>query len=82
MPVHYNSNKAVFVGRCDPEEADALLEWLRCTPDATVDLGDCLDLHTALAQLLLAARVRVVAPPGDRFLASCLAGPLAGHSAD
>jgi hypothetical protein len=73
MPIQYRENEAVFEGRCEPEEADALLEWLRRTPEPAADLGTCLDLHTALAQLLLAACVRIAAAPPDRFLAACLA---------
>jgi hypothetical protein len=67
--------RAVFAGRCVVEDADALLEWLRRTPEPEADLAGCTDLHTALAQLLLAARARIVAPPADRMLASCLGVP-------
>jgi len=72
MPIQYREDQAVFEGRCEPEEADALLEWLRRTPEPKADLGACVDLHTALAQLLLVAAVRVATPPPDRFLAACL----------
>jgi hypothetical protein len=64
--------RAVFSGRCVPEEADALLDWLRATPNATVDLVSCETLHTALAQLLMTAHVRLLAPPADALLAACL----------
>ena len=75
MPLRYSNDDAPcvhFEGSCAPEEADALLEWLRCTPAPAADLSACDDLHTALAQLLLAARVRLRAPPLDAVLASCL----------
>ncbi|TCZ65000.1 hypothetical protein [Roseicella aquatilis] len=71
MPISYAGNRAEFTGRCIAEEADALLDWLRGTPDAAVDLGGCDDLHTALAQLLLVARVPLVSPPNDPCLAAC-----------
>jgi hypothetical protein len=67
-----NAKHAVFAGNCAPEEADALLEWLRATPAPSVDLGACDALHTALVQLLLAASARIVAPPPDAVLAACL----------
>lgn len=75
MPIRFDGNAslpAVFEGPCVVEEADALLEWLRRTPRPSADLGACTELHTALAQLLLAARVRLVVPPVDRLLADCL----------
>ena len=72
MPIQYYDDQAVFEGRCEPEEADGLLGWLRRTPHPQADLGACVDLHTALAQLLLVAAVRVAAPPPDSFLAACL----------
>jgi hypothetical protein len=82
MPIQYRDTMAVFEGRCDPEEADGLLDWLRCTAEPTADLGACQDLHTALAQLLLAARVRLTSPPTDNLLADCLAVPFPAHVAD
>jgi len=74
MPIQYLDDQAVFEGHCEPEEADALLEWLRRTPEPKADLGGCVDLHTALAQLLMVARVRVAVPPADDFLAALLNG--------
>jgi hypothetical protein len=66
------SPRAIFSGPCGPDEADALLEWLRATPDAAADLGACESLHTALAQLLMAAGVCLAPPPPDALLAECL----------
>jgi hypothetical protein len=72
MPITYRGNCAIFEGGCAHEEADALLEWLRNTSDPAADLGACESMHKALLQLLLTARVRVVAPPADGVLASSL----------
>jgi hypothetical protein len=75
MPIQFPTDGgacAVFAGRCVPEEADGLLEWLRRTPYAEADLASCTDLHTALAQLLIAGRVRLAAPPDDGVLEACL----------
>ena len=73
MPVILDDALAVFEGACSVEEAEPLLAWLRETPDAAVDLARCATLHAALAQLLLAARPRLVAPPADPVLAAALA---------
>jgi hypothetical protein len=77
MPVRYSDAVAVFEGPCAPEEADALLEWLRRAPLAVADLGACDAPHTALVQLLLAGKVRLAAPPSDPVLAACLTAHLA-----
>jgi hypothetical protein len=76
MPVTLKEGLAVFEGACAVEEAEPLLHWLRDTPDAAVDLAGCDALHAALAQLLLAARPRLAAPPPDPVLAAALAAPL------
>jgi hypothetical protein len=75
MPLRYPDDDPScvrFEGSCAPEEAETLLEWLRRTPAPAADLSACSDLHMALAQLLLAARVRLCAPPPDAVLAACL----------
>jgi hypothetical protein len=70
MPISMLDGRAVFDGACAVEEAEPLLAWLRQTPDATADLGGCGEVHTALVQLLLAARVPVAVPPADGVLAA------------
>ena len=75
MPIRYTDNSpatAIFEGNCAPEEADALLEWLRRTPAPAADLRAVGEPHTALVQLLLAARVQMIAPPNDPVFAACL----------
>jgi hypothetical protein len=79
MPIHFpdaGGPRATFEGRCVAEEGDALLDWLRRTPDAEADLLACCDIHTALAQLLVAGRVRLAAVPADPILAACLAAAM------
>lgn len=73
MPIRYETEaRAVFTGICTPEEADGFLEWLRATPAPAIDLAACTLLHTALAQLIMAARPRVLAPLPDVLMATCL----------
>ncbi len=76
MPVRYVDALAIFEGPCAPEEADALLEWLRRTAKPSADLRACDAPHTALVQLLLAARVNLAAAPPDPMLAACLGAHL------
>jgi len=78
MPIRYSDPVAILEGQCAPEEADALLEWLRRTPEPAADLRACEAPHTALVQLLLAARVRLAAAPADPILAACLAAHFPG----
>lgn len=76
MPIAMNDATARFVGACTVEEAEALLDWLRATPDAAVDLSGCTAAHSALLQLVLATAPRLAAPPPDPLLAAALArGP-------
>ncbi len=77
MPVAMHEGMVVFDGACTVEEAEPLLAWLRETPDAAIDLQACSVLHAALAQLILALRPRIAAPPRDPVLAAALmAAPL------
>lgn len=55
----------VLEGSCPSEDAEVLLQHLAGTPDATVDLRRCESAHTAVVQVLLAARPRVQGPPLD-----------------
>jgi hypothetical protein len=76
MPIRYVDGDepcAFLDGRVIAEDAEAFLEWLRRTYDPAVDLRSCTDPHTALMQLLLGARVRIVQLPSDPMLAGCLA---------
>jgi hypothetical protein len=73
MPVEIEDAAARFVGACVVEEAEALLDWLRVTPDATVDLSACEAAHSALLQLLLAAAPGLSGAPPDPVLAAALA---------
>lgn len=69
MPIRYDRTVAHFEGACLPEEALELIEWLRGQKAPKVDLRACAHLHTALLQVLLAVRPKMVAPPDDPFLA-------------
>ncbi|WP_448204674.1 hypothetical protein [Azospirillum sp. sgz302134] len=68
MPIRFEDRTARFDGPCTVDEAIPLAEWLEATHGARVDLGRCTGLHTALLQVLMAARVSVAAEPEDAFL--------------
>ena len=69
MPIRYDGDAARFDGACDADAAQELLEWLEPRPGrAAIDLAGCTGLHTAVLQVLLAARPAVAAVPEDPFL--------------
>lgn len=59
-------------GNCDVEEAEPLLEAFLGGGVEGLDLSRCHRLHTALLQLILAARVPVVSPPPEPTVAALL----------
>jgi hypothetical protein len=58
-----------LVGRCPSDDAGPLLEHLLAHPGAAVDWRGCEWAHTAVVQVLLAGRRKVIGPSKDRFLA-------------
>jgi hypothetical protein len=77
MPMTTDGALARLSGHIAIEEAEALVEWLRATPDATIDLAACEGLHSAVLQVLLVAAPRLLAPPPDPQLAVLLTIPAA-----
>ncbi len=61
-------------GHCPVEDAETLLEALQGGGAPSLDLGGCCSVHTAVLQLLLASRARVLIPPADALLARLLPG--------
>jgi hypothetical protein len=58
-------------GITPPDEGDELLAMLRENPGVPVDLSELEHLHTALLQMLLAAKVHISAWPEDSFWKLC-----------
>ncbi|GAA4656996.1 hypothetical protein [Kineococcus glutinatus] len=79
MPLQLGRRTAVLTGALVVEDAEPLATWLRATGEARVDLADCEHLHTAVLQALLAARVKVGAPPADAFLRAWVLPLLQAH---
>jgi hypothetical protein len=57
----------VLEGSCPVEDAEPLLQMLQQTPGATLDWSGCSQLHTAVLQIVLAARPTRTGPCGDPF---------------
>ena len=70
MPLAFATNSVRLEGHCAVEEALPLAEFLDADPDNTVALDDCLSMHTALLQALIAARPRIVSHPSVEPLAA------------
>jgi hypothetical protein len=60
-------------GDCPLEDAEALLRRLSDDPGADVDWSGCGRVHTAVIQVLAAARRRMVGFPTDPFVHKHLA---------
>lgn len=84
MPFKFSRNQATAGETCSVEDALPLLEFLQSHPRARIDLGGCVHLHTAVLQVLLAARPQMTARPRDALMADVLAralGPPTGKAA-
>jgi hypothetical protein len=68
MAILYKKNIAVFQNTVTVEEADGLLEWLLLSTNSRVNLGECLNLHSANLQVLMAVKPTIAAWPKDANL--------------
>lgn len=55
-------------GDCPSADAEPLLQLLLAAPGATVDWRGCRSAHTAVVQVLFAAKPQLLGPPGDARL--------------
>ncbi len=69
MALRFVRNSVYFEDCCTVEEALDLAEFLRRAKAPKVVMSDCTSAHTSLIQLLAAARIKKIAPPGDAFMA-------------
>jgi hypothetical protein len=80
VPLQLGSRTAVLTGVVTAEDAEPLAAWLRTRGTARtpgrVNLGACTHVHTAVLQVLLAARVELSVPPVDPFLRDRIAPAL------
>jgi hypothetical protein len=57
-----------LIGACPSDDAEPLLQLLLASPEATVDWRACRGAHTAVVQVLMAARPKLSGPPADARL--------------
>jgi hypothetical protein len=65
-------------GICPIEDAESLLQCLLAAPGAVVDWSGCDAAHTAVIQILLAAKPSLRGPPRGAFLCDVVAPLLVG----
>jgi hypothetical protein len=78
MSVCLDNGVIILEGDCPVDEAESLLELLLANPGASVDWSACGQLHTAVVQVLLAARPPMGGEPGNPFLRRWIA-PIIHH---
>lgn len=82
MTIRVSANGAIeLVGICPSEEAETLLQHLLATPQATVDWRGCESAHTAVIQVLIAAKPQLIGPPAADSLEAWVQPLLTGASA-
>jgi hypothetical protein len=65
MTVTSSAQGIVLDGSCPSEDAEVLLQHLASTPAATVDMGRCESAHTAVIQVLMAFKPKLLKLPRD-----------------
>jgi hypothetical protein len=69
MSVRLAAHGAIMLeGACPVDDAETLRQLLLKKPTAPVDWRSCEYAHTAVVQVLLAAKPRVCGPAGAEFL--------------
>lgn len=79
MTIEFKRSVAVLSDIVSVEEAETLLEWLHKKSGAKVDLGDCVHLHPANLQVLMATRPVIHVWPTDVALRGWLESALIAH---
>jgi hypothetical protein len=74
MPFRVEGSRVTLEGHCTVEEAPDLFQALLSVDEPVFSLEQAETLHTAVAQVLVAARGRLTNRPAERTLAACLAG--------
>ena len=74
MPLEQDGTRILLTGHCAVEDAEPLLDALRATPDAVVDLTGAAWLHSAVLQVLMVAAPSLHGRPDGLVPAACLAG--------
>jgi hypothetical protein len=70
----------VLEDMCPSEDAETVLQYLSSYPAAPVDWRACESAHTAVIQVLMASRAKLLGPPVGQALRDWVAPILAGLS--
>jgi hypothetical protein len=73
MSVSLDGNVVRLHGDCPVEDAETVLTLLQAAANPNVSLAEVRILHTAILQVLLALRPKLVGPVGDPFIRRWLA---------
>jgi hypothetical protein len=69
-----------LVGSCPIGDAEPLLQHLLADRGATVDWRSCRGAHTAVVQVLMAMKPKLLGPPADVYLKEWVAPAIATAS--
>jgi hypothetical protein len=70
MTVRRHENGTIMLeGSCTAEEAEPLLQMLQDGPCPKLDWTTCSHVHTAVLQVVLAAKPALIGPCGDPWVA-------------
>ena len=72
MSVSLDGNVVRLYGDCPVEDAETVMRLLQAAVDPDVSLADVRILHTAVLQVLLALRPKLVGPVRDPFISRWL----------
>ena len=72
MAMRYSDGVVHLTDICSADDAEPLLDWLLQHPTGTVNLEECVQLHTAVLQVLMALSPPTTGPPQDETLAKWL----------
>lgn len=73
MSVSLDGNVVRLYGDCPVEDAETVMRLLQAAVDPDVSLAEVRILHTAVLQVLLALRPKLVGPVRDPFISRWLA---------
>lgn len=67
MTVKQVDGVVILEGNCGVEEAETLLQAILAAPAARIDWSGCQQIHTAVVQIILAAKIPVRNPCGNAW---------------
>ena len=81
MTVQMSKDGVILLdGVCPSDDAEKLLQCLSLHPAALIDWRLCESAHTAVVQVLMASRPRLLGPPAGQALRDWVAPALASVS--